>query len=58
MLSGNKKTAYAVLILSGTSGNGTVIPFQGKGHGWAREAGLEVDEFVKVVTEFISKQLN
>ena len=58
MLSGNKKTAYAVLILSETSGNGTVIPFQGKGHGWAREARLEVDEFVKVVTEFISKQLD
>jgi hypothetical protein len=31
---------------------------KGKGHGWAREAGLEVDEFVKVVTEFISKQLD
>ena len=43
---------------NGAGGNAQLVPFQGKGHGWAREAGLEVDEFVKVVTEFISKQLN
>ena len=57
-MSGNKIPINEALSLSKASGNGTVIPFQGKGHGWAREAGLEVDEFVKVVTEFISKQLD
>jgi acetyl esterase/lipase len=39
-------------------GQAQLVPFHGMGHGWAREAGLEVDEFVKVVTEFIAKQLN
>ena len=47
-----------VSAYNGAGGNAQLVPFQGKGHGWAREAGLEVDEFVKVVTEFISKQLN
>ena len=27
-------------------------------NGWAREARLEVDEFVKIVMGFIAKQLN
>ena len=39
-------------------GKAQLVPFQGMGHGWAREAGLEVDEFVKIVTEFIAKQLD
>tara|TARA_Y100001947_G_scaffold22437_1_gene16205 strand:+ start:325 stop:1182 length:858 start_codon:yes stop_codon:yes gene_type:complete len=39
-------------------GKARLVPFQGMGHGWAREAGLEVDEFVKIVTEFIAKQLD
>ena len=39
-------------------GKAQLVPFQGMGHGWAREAGLEVDEFVKIVTAFIAKQLD
>ncbi len=39
-------------------GKAELVPFQGMGHGWAREAGLEVDEFVEIVTEFITKQLD
>ncbi len=39
-------------------GNAQLVPFQGKGHGWAREAGAEADEFVKITTEFIAQQLN
>jgi len=38
-------------------GNAQLVPFQGKGHGWAREAGSEADEFVKTATEFIAQQL-
>ena len=47
-----------VSAYNGAGGNAELVPFQGKGHGWAREAGQEVDEFVKTVTEFISKHLN
>ncbi len=39
-------------------GKAQLVPFQGMGHGWARKAGLEVDEFVKIVTEFIAKQFD
>lgn len=38
-------------------GKAQLVPFQGKGHGWAREAGAEADEFAKVATEFIAQQL-
>jgi dipeptidyl aminopeptidase/acylaminoacyl peptidase len=47
-----------VAAYNGAGGNAQLIPFQGKGHGWARAAGPEVDEFVKVATEFIAKQLS
>ena len=47
-----------VAAYNGAGGKAQLIPFQGKGHGWAREAGSEVDEFVKVVTDFIAKQIS
>ena len=47
-----------VAAYNGAGGKAQLVPFQGKGHGWAREAGSEVDEFVKVVTDFIAKQLS
>ena len=47
-----------VAAYNGAGGKAQLIPFQGKGHGWAREAGTEVDEFVKVVTDFIAKQIS
>ena len=46
-----------VAAYNGAGGNAQLVPFQGKGHGWARAAGSEVDEFVKIATEFISQQL-
>jgi acetyl esterase/lipase len=46
-----------VAAYKGAGGNAQLVPFQGKGHGWARAAGSEVDEFVKIATEFISQQL-
>ena len=46
-----------VAAYNAAGGKAQLIPWQGKGHGWAREAGSEVDEFVKVVTDFIAKQL-
>jgi acetyl esterase/lipase len=46
-----------VSAYNGAGGHARLQPFRGKGHGWAREAGLEVDEFVKVSTDFIAKQL-
>ena len=47
-----------VAAYNGSGGKAHLVPFQGKGHGWAREAGSEVDEFVKVVTDFIAKQIS
>ena len=47
-----------VSAYNGAGGDAKLVPFQGKGHGWAREAGPEVDEFVNVVTESIVKQIN
>ena len=46
-----------VAAYNAAGGEAQLVPFEGKGHGWAREAGLEVDEFVKTVTEFIAKRL-
>ena len=46
-----------VAAYNAAGGQAQLVPWQGKGHGWAREAGPEVDEFVKVVTDFIAKQL-
>ena len=46
-----------VAAYNAAGGQAQLVPWQGKGHGWAREAGTEVDEFVKVVTDFIAKQL-
>ena len=46
-----------VAAYNAAGGQAQLVPWQGKGHGWAREAGSEVDEFVKVVTDFIAKQL-
>jgi len=46
-----------VAAYNGTGGKAELVPFQGKGHGWAREAGSEVDEFVKITTDFIAQQL-
>ena len=47
-----------VSAYNGAGGNAQLVPFEGKGHGWAREAGQEVDDFGKKVTGFISKQVN
>ena len=47
-----------VAAYNGAGGKAQLVPFEGKGHGWAREAGLEVDEFVKVATEFIARLLD
>ena len=38
-------------------GKAQLVPWEGKGHGWARAAGPEADEFVKIASEFIAKQL-
>ena len=46
-----------VAAYNAAGGEAQLVPFEGKGHGWAREAGLEVDEFVTTVTEFIAKRL-
>ena len=46
-----------VAAYNGAGGNAQLVPFHGKGHGWARAAGSEVDEFVQIATEFISQQL-
>jgi acetyl esterase/lipase len=46
-----------VAAYNGAGGKAQLVPWQGKGHGWARAAGSEVDEFVKVASEFIAKQL-
>ena len=47
-----------VAAYNAAGGQAQLVPWQGKGHGWAREAGSEVDEFVKVVTVFIAKQIS
>ena len=47
-----------VSAYNGAGGHARLEPFQGKGHGWAREAGSEVDEFVKVAADFIAKRLS
>ena len=47
-----------VAAYNAAGGKAQLVPWQGKGHGWAREAGSEVDEFVKVVTDFIAKQIS
>ena len=47
-----------VAAYNAAGGKAQLIPFQGKGHGWAREAGSEVDEFGKVVTNFIANQIS
>ena len=46
-----------VAAYNGAGGKAQLVPWQGKGHGWARAAGPEVDEFVKITSEFIAKQL-
>ena len=46
-----------VAAYNGAGGKAQLVPWQGKGHGWARAAGPEADEFVKIVSEFIAKQL-
>ena len=46
-----------VAAYNGAGGKAELVPWQGKGHGWARAAGSEADEFVKIASEFISKQL-
>ena len=46
-----------VAAYNAAGGQAQLVPWQGKGHGWAREAGSEADEFVKIASEFISKQL-
>lgn len=46
-----------VAAYNGAGGKAQLVPWQGKGHGWARAAGLEADEFVKIASEFIAKQL-
>ena len=47
-----------VAAYNGAGGNAQLVPWQGKGHGWARAAGSEVDEFVKITSEFIANQLD
>ena len=46
-----------VAAYNGAGGKAQLVPWQGKGHGWARAAGSEADEFVKIASEFIAKQL-
>jgi acetyl esterase/lipase len=46
-----------VAAYNGAGGKAQLVPWQGKGHGWARAAGAEVDEFVKIASEFIAKHL-
>ena len=46
-----------VAAYNGAGGQAHLEPFEGMGHGWAREAGPEVDKFVQVVTNHIAKQL-
>ena len=46
-----------VAAYNGAGGKAQLVPWKGKGHGWARAAGPEVDEFVKIASEFIAKQL-
>ncbi len=46
-----------VAAYNGAGGKAQLVPWQGKGHGWARVAGPEADEFVKIASEFIAKQL-
>ncbi len=46
-----------VAAYDGAGGKAQLVPWQGKGHGWARAAGPEADEFVKIASEFIAKQL-
>ena len=46
-----------VAAYNGAGGKAQLVPWQGKGHGWARTAGPEADEFVKIASEFIAKQL-
>ena len=46
-----------VAAYNGAGGKAQLVPWQGKGHGWARGAGSEADEFVKIASEFIAKQL-
>ena len=47
-----------VAAYNGAGGKAQLVPWQGKGHGWARAAGPEADEFVKIASEFIAKQLS
>ena len=46
-----------VAAYNGAGGKAQLVPWQGKGHGWASAAGPEADEFVKIASEFIAKQL-
>ena len=46
-----------VAAYNGAGGQARLEPFEGKGHGWAREAGDEADRLTKVIKDFISKQL-
>ena len=46
-----------VAAYNGAGGKAQLVPWEGKGHGWARAAGPEADEFVKIASEFIAKQL-
>ena len=46
-----------VAAYNGAGGKAQLVPWKGKGHGWARAAGPEADEFVKISSEFIAKQL-
>ena len=46
-----------VAAYNGAGGKAQLVPWQGKGHGWARAAGPEADEFVKIASEFIANQL-
>ena len=46
-----------VAAYNGAGGKAQLVPWQGKGHGWARTAGPGADEFVKISSEFIAKQL-
>ena len=46
-----------VAAYNGAGGKAQLVPWQGKGHGWARAAGPEADEFVKIASEFIAEQL-
>ena len=46
-----------VAAYNGAGGKAQLVPWQDKGHGWARTAGPDTDEFVKIASEFIAKQL-